>query len=419
MLRARVGRAPLLALATVVGSLGLVACDLLGPKDPGVIKVNYSTKPGDEALFNWTVSVDGGNPQSVRSDTTGWLLIEGVSPGERRVQLGSLPALCTAGSNERLVLVPSKDTARVAFAVRCARLTGDVMLLVTTAGADMDPDGYTVNVDGVAGPGVAASTTGATVKLARLAPGPHEITLGGLAENCSVPPSAPRSASVVADAAVSLSIGVLCKGNGITDPVGDTLLNTARNPAAAFDIVAVNARYSPLAITVALRFRSPIESRTLIGYVDFDLDENPLTGEPPFMNNFGGSAPQGVEASLFFSASTTPSVTLIVGSTFASNVEMIAAGDSVRFVVPLSMLNDDGNLTITTIVGTPDRPTDFAPNALVFVSRRPSAAAAMEQASPFSRPAALRPHRSASPDAPEPDRPAAPPRRAWWQRPPA
>jgi hypothetical protein len=56
--------------------------------------------------------------------------------------------------------------------------------------------------------------------------------------------------------------------------------------------------------------------------------------------------------------------------------------DSVRFVVPFERLDgDDGNVTLTAIIGTPDRPTDLAPNSGVLLSHLPASPLAVGRSS--------------------------------------
>jgi hypothetical protein len=93
------------------------------------------------------------------------------------------------------------------------------------------------------------------------------------------------------------------------------------------------------------------------------------------MNGFGGTAPQGVEAELFLDLSTAdPSATIGTIKGGFGVLRMTRDADSVVVVIPFSHLDDDdGNMTITAIVGPLDRPTDFAPNSDVLVSHVPAA----------------------------------------------
>src|SRR5580765_3051799 len=75
--------------------------------------------------------------------------------------------------------------------------TGAIQVVVETAGPDgyVDPDGYSVSID--AGLGHALAIQG-TLTIADLAAGSHLVRLGGVASNCLVGGTNPRSVDVVA-----------------------------------------------------------------------------------------------------------------------------------------------------------------------------------------------------------------------------
>ena len=66
--------------------------------------------------------------------------------------------------------------------------------------------------------------------------------------------------------------------------------------------------------------------------------------------------------------------------TTVHRVPLKLEGDSVIVRIPIAKLGgDDGNMTITTIIGTVDRPTDIAPNSGVILAR-PAAGAVVANA---------------------------------------
>ncbi|MEJ7760312.1 MAG: hypothetical protein WKF55_12075 [Gemmatimonadaceae bacterium] len=91
--------------------------------------------------------------------------------------------------------------------------TGAVAVSVSTTGAavDLDPDGYSLSIDGGTGQAVAVNSA---VTLADLPPGNHLVRLDGLAPNCSIQGSNPRSVDVIAGregrSTVSVSFSVTC-----------------------------------------------------------------------------------------------------------------------------------------------------------------------------------------------------------------
>jgi hypothetical protein len=478
MFFAQTTRAGMLGFSMAVAALVLPGCST-SPKAPGTLVVSFSTKQGDENLFVWGVSLDGASPHTVNStEVSGTFILDPVPAGDHHLILSSLPKACSSGADDRVVTVPSKDTVRVTISVKCTRLTGDILLSVLTSGVEFDADGYTVNVDGVAGPQAAASFS-ALVTLARLTPGPHEITLSGLASNCSVAASEPHTAMVVVDQAVTLAVNVACRttsgtirvvtttnvsstsdpdgyllavgttsnivapqtglttvtvkpgtydvklsdiepscsvpsttqsvpvaaggtatinfdvtcgaypasvaGVTVADPANDTLPNPANEAIPAFDILAVNTRYAPTYMSISLKMSKPIGTSFIRGFVDLDLDESQSTGVRPVMNDplVGGTAPQGSDGYIYFE-SPNGALYASYSTDSASLINMIVDGDSIRFFIPLSKLRDDGNLTITAVIGTKVRPDDYAPNSGVVVSHVPAGVVALNSVAPFT-----------------------------------
>lgn len=86
---------------------------------------------------------------------------------------------------------------------------GDLNVAVSTQGAtaDLDPDGYVLNIDGVPGQTVGNN---ATITLAGVPAGRHVVLLDGLSSNCSVVGSNPKSVDVVASSPISISFFVAC-----------------------------------------------------------------------------------------------------------------------------------------------------------------------------------------------------------------
>ncbi|MFL5534663.1 MAG: CARDB domain-containing protein [Gemmatimonadales bacterium] len=113
-------------------------------------------------------------------------------------------------------------------------------LSVSTAtdGVELDPDGYTVIIDGSDTESIGVS---ASVVVERLTDGPHQVQLAGLAPNCSAQGENPQSVTVRSGTTSTVSFSVQCSAtsgsievatstNGsVVDPDGFTLLVDA-NP---------------------------------------------------------------------------------------------------------------------------------------------------------------------------------------------
>ena len=82
-------------------------------------------------------------------------------------------------------------------------------LTITTAtsGVELDPDGYTLQVDNLAPRSIGLE---ATVTFDRLAEGPHTVALSGLASNCAAQGENPRTVSVSTTAAPTVAFSVVC-----------------------------------------------------------------------------------------------------------------------------------------------------------------------------------------------------------------
>ncbi|NIR01351.1 MAG: hypothetical protein GTN78_14325, partial [Gemmatimonadales bacterium] len=79
-----------------------------------------------------------------------------------------------------------------------------------TMGTELDPDGYTVTVDGTQSQPVGVNDT---VTFPALAAGDHTVTLSGVAANCSVSGENPRTVDVPVDSTGSTTFEVNCTSN--------------------------------------------------------------------------------------------------------------------------------------------------------------------------------------------------------------
>src|SRR5205809_97173 len=169
-----------------------------GPLVPttGAIRIALTTTGADPDADGYAVTLDGTAPRTVGVNAT--LVLRDLGTGSHSVALAGLAANCTAsGENPRGVTVRAGDTVQVAFAVVCVAVTGTIEITAATSGIDIDPDGYTVQVDGSA---ARALAVGGTTRFEGLAAGSHTVTLTGAAANCPVAPDNPRAVSVTTGA---------------------------------------------------------------------------------------------------------------------------------------------------------------------------------------------------------------------------
>lgn len=160
---------------------------------------------------------------------------------------------------------------------------------------------------------------------------------------------------------------------------GDTINPAASPTGRATDLVGVSGQVDAVYVVITLTFAQPVQpwssgaATALDGFVDFDMDENPATGIPGAVDEYGGTSGVGAEAYLSLrdngqhelavvhvSGSTVHAVSAIyTGSTVTARIrrEHLAS-----FNVPPSE-----RFRISAVVGNRDRPaTDFAPNSGYF-----------------------------------------------------
>lgn len=84
---------------------------------------------------------------------------------------------------------------------------GSIEVRISTDGPDIDPDGYSVSLDGSA---TRAAATNDTLVFSAVGHGDHTVSLSGLADNCAVGASNPRDVRVPAGSRVFVSFPVTC-----------------------------------------------------------------------------------------------------------------------------------------------------------------------------------------------------------------
>ena len=121
-----------------------------------------------------------------------------------------------------------------------APATGNLIISTTTAGADPDPDGYTVDLDGT----VLEIGVSDTIQSSDLAEGSHSLTLAGIAGNCTV--AEPSRTAFVRQGEITRSaFAITCAARPDVDPGPRVLqghivyLNVQQN-ASAIEIVDAN-----------------------------------------------------------------------------------------------------------------------------------------------------------------------------------
>jgi hypothetical protein len=206
MLPGRLSRG--LAVVGLASAAAWLGCgggaDVVAPA-VGDLEITTQTSGPEPDADGYAVSVDGGAAQPIGLNAT--LRQGSLDVGVHTVELRGLAPNCvTAGAARLEVTVAAGTVAAAPFAVTCAATTGSIQV-TTTAGVPADPDGYVLLLDGVEAQPIATS---ATLTLAGVAPGPHTVALGGVADGCHADGDDPRSVAVVAGQTVLVAIGVTC-----------------------------------------------------------------------------------------------------------------------------------------------------------------------------------------------------------------
>jgi PKD repeat protein len=181
------------------------------PPTTGDLTVSAVTTGSDLDPDGYTVTVDGGQSQSLGVNAS--VTYSGLTAADHSVEISGVASNCTVtNANPQTASVPAGATAQVTFDITCAALpptTGDLKVTTSTTGSNLDPDGYTVSVDGAAGqPITINNTTGIT--FTGLSAGSHTVALSGVAANCTVSGGNSQTATVIAGQTASVAFSVTC-----------------------------------------------------------------------------------------------------------------------------------------------------------------------------------------------------------------
>jgi hypothetical protein len=159
----------------------------IGPAAAGSVRVDVTTSGIDrDGVYQVRVGDES------REATMGVPRVEvtGLGAGTHEVSLLGVAENCSvSGQAVRSIEVIPGNRATVAFAVSCVATTGAIRASVQSSGADLDPNGFRVQI----GPTLvqAIGINGVLIR-EELDAGDHEVTLSGLAPNCTVGAPNPR-----------------------------------------------------------------------------------------------------------------------------------------------------------------------------------------------------------------------------------
>ena len=264
-----VGRTLLVAAAAT--QLVATACnDSQGPQPdaallplplPGLATLAVSTSTSGSNLDpeGYTVTVDGGPSQSIGAN--GVATFVGLAAGDHTVLLSGVAGNCTvSGANPRTVSLIAGLVGATGFSVSCVAqpTTGNLAVSTSTTGSNLDPDGYTVSVDGGGGASQAIATNG-SVTFTGLAAGSHTAVLSGVAGNCTVTGGTSRTVDVPSGGTASTSFAVSCAAVGGDGSLTVTTSTTGSNLDPDGYTVSVDggAASQPIATSGSVTFTGP------------------------------------------------------------------------------------------------------------------------------------------------------------------
>src|SRR5205085_12128033 len=136
-------------------------------------------------------AVEGAGSQPIPTNSGGsGVTFSGLAAGSHSVALSGVAPNCSVnGGTSRTVAVSAGGNASTAFSVTCTPIpptTGSLTVTTSTSGSDLDPDGYTVTVEGAGSQPIPTNSGGSGVTFSGLAAGSHSVALSGVASNCSV-----------------------------------------------------------------------------------------------------------------------------------------------------------------------------------------------------------------------------------------
>jgi len=236
------------SVTLAAGQIVTVAFEVSCVATTGVIEVRAATAGVDLDADGYRAQI-GTTSQSL--GINGTIRFPGLAAGDYAVTLSGAAFNCSVGGdNPRTIHVTAggltRDTARTTFAVSCASTTGSLRIVMTTSGADLDPNGYYVVVDeycdyyyGYYCYSTWEGRVGAneTVTLPNIMIGDHSVAVGDVAHNCTVAGANPRTVTVPSAATVDAAFAISCAQLGA---IAVTVATTGVDPdpngyAVSFD----------------------------------------------------------------------------------------------------------------------------------------------------------------------------------------
>lgn len=184
----------------------------VAPPTTGQIRVSVSMTGADLPA---TFSVLVGDKTVFGSGAVA-AVVGGLAPGTYSLTL-RMPRNCQVdGENPRTVTVAAGETTAVSFAGTCVAATGSLRVTTVTTGVDLDPDGYTIRVEGYSVEGTPVQPTwpvianGTQTFSGVPVGGSITVRLTGMAVNCDPVDPNVRTIGVAPAQTVDLTFTIAC-----------------------------------------------------------------------------------------------------------------------------------------------------------------------------------------------------------------
>jgi WD40 repeat protein len=213
----RVPRIPVVSCTTLLVAFALACNEPSGPAPLGSIRIVLVASGPDAITNGLQVRLVGYPVQQLDSGRLS-VTYPGLPVGTYQLQLEGLSSNCQVPTNPQQAAVTANQLTVVTFLMTCTRRVGDLRVVTVTTGADIDPDGYFMTVDGSSH----LLPTNGSATITGVGEGARSVTLGGAVPNCVVADGATRTIFVQYAATTEVVFNISCVAYGSVDVVVTT-----------------------------------------------------------------------------------------------------------------------------------------------------------------------------------------------------
>ena len=176
----------------------------------GTLQFTTVTTGTDLDPDGYTVQLVGTG--SIILPTNGTFSVPEVRAGTHTISLSGMSGNCVASSAaQQTFTLTYHGSASLSFAIQCVA-SGRLVITTTTTGADVDPDGYNVELwgQGALSPVRIPMPSNGSATMTGMLPAAYNVTLSGVASNCVRGPAIMPSVAVEAGGEARLDVNVQC-----------------------------------------------------------------------------------------------------------------------------------------------------------------------------------------------------------------